>query len=208
MGFNITNGNKFYHIKNTIDDIKIRSNVILNNFNNVDTKSKVKIYNSQCLSLYGCCLWDIKSNELNDLVVAWRKCCRRILNLPSRTHNKLISHLMDTKDIFTVIEERIINFCIAGFNHENSLISNIFKNSILLPFSYYGSNFNIITRKYHLDKFKLISENKRVELKNNNIEDKWKVDFIKQLMDDRDSNEENILSKHELKDILDFLCTS
>ena len=54
LGFKITNKvNKFYNIDNEINDIKIRKNAINVNFNCLDTNSKILLFNSQCLELYG-----------------------------------------------------------------------------------------------------------------------------------------------------------
>ena len=40
----------------------------------------------------------------------WMKCCRLVLNLPCRTHGRLIPYLVGTADILTIIENRMIIF--------------------------------------------------------------------------------------------------
>ena len=44
-------------IDNVITDMKVRTNAIITQFKPVSWKSKVTLFNSQCLPLYGCHLW-------------------------------------------------------------------------------------------------------------------------------------------------------
>ena len=126
LGFDISDSGNFYCLKNSINDLKVRANAIVNNFACLDTDSKIKLFNSQCLSLYGSCLWDLRSKQVNGMEVAWRKSSRRILNIDRRSHNVLIPHLMCTHDLRIMIEQRIFNFYANCLNHKNKLISNIF----------------------------------------------------------------------------------
>ena len=45
-----------------------------------------KLVYSYCCSFYGCQLWDLFSNYIEDIYVAWQKAIRRIFNLPYNTH--------------------------------------------------------------------------------------------------------------------------
>ena len=208
LGFSINNDIKrFYSLKDTINDIKIRSNVILNNFRSIDSAAKVCLFNSQCLSLYGCCLWDLGSKEVTDLEVAWRKSSRCILGISNRTHCEFIPHLMNTNDVRSIIEQRMINFYINGFQHDNKLISHIFRNSLLTSMSYYVRNLNVIIHKHKL-KYKDVFDNcRQVRFKVRLPEQEWKIELIKQLIYERDFNCNDILNKQEINDILFFLCT-
>ena len=208
LGFSITNNiKKFYSTQDTINDIKMRCNVILNNFSCIDTVAKINVYNSQCLSLYGSCLWDLRSKEVSDLEVAWRKSSRRILGLSNRTHCEFIPHLMNTNDIKTIIEQRIINLYIDGIHHDNNLISHVFRNSLLTSMSFYMKNLNIILYKHKLKFEDFFCSCRRMKFKQKLPEQVWKIGLIKQLIYDRDFNHNEILNKQEISDILNFLCT-
>ena len=126
LGYTINNSNSFCNIKDIINDIKVRTNVINSNFKYLETNSKVKIFLSQCQSLYGCNLWNLSNPDVNLLEIAWRKCCRSILSLPPRTHNVLLPPLMYAPDVRSIIEQRFLSFLIICLSHENVLISNMF----------------------------------------------------------------------------------
>ena len=85
LGFNMVNNREIYEIKSFINDIYVRSNVIKNNFKQLDSQVKKELFNSHCLSLYGCELWDLQSKHIIELEIAWRKYIRCILKLPHRT---------------------------------------------------------------------------------------------------------------------------
>ena len=81
LGFNVKNEGHLYDFNNIINDMYIRTNAILTNFNILSTNVKVELFNKQCMSLYGCVLWDFLDKQVDKLEVGWRKCCRNIMSL-------------------------------------------------------------------------------------------------------------------------------
>ena len=69
LGFMLNNTRYSYNINNVINDIKIRTNCIITNFRCLDTWSRVSLFNTQCLSLYGCCLWDCSATDVARLEI-------------------------------------------------------------------------------------------------------------------------------------------
>ena len=53
---------------------------------------------------------------------------------------------MEIENIRIIIEERIINFYMTGFNHNNQLIYYVFKNYILFQYSYFVRNINHVSK--------------------------------------------------------------
>ena len=97
------------------------------------------------------------------LETTWHKLT---LNLHSMTNNNSIPLLMETPDIRSIIDKRMINFTSNGLQHSNPLVSDIFLNSLTdIKSSYFCKNVNIILKKYklaYLDLFyKKINKNKR-----------------------------------------------
>ncbi|CAL4078999.1 unnamed protein product, partial [Meganyctiphanes norvegica] len=119
------------NIENVIRDMKVRINTISAQFNPVSWKSKTTIFNSQCLSLYGCQLCRLDNSKVDQLCTKWKVCCRRLLNLSPRTRSRFIHYLMGTAPILDIIMYRMLSFFIAGLNNEDNLISNFFKNTLL-----------------------------------------------------------------------------
>ncbi len=60
------------NIEPVIKDMKVRTNVITHQFYSTIWQSKVKLFNSQCMSLYGCQLWNLDDPRVDELSVAWR----------------------------------------------------------------------------------------------------------------------------------------
>ena len=94
-------------IDNVIRDMKVRTNIITTQFKPISWKSKTTVFNSQCLSLYGCQLWRLDDIKIEKLCTTWKVCCRRLLFLSQRTRSHLIHHLMGTATIRDIIMYRM-----------------------------------------------------------------------------------------------------
>ena len=204
LGFDLQNSGDIFNMKKTANEIKVRANIICEEFKNINTDAKIQLFNSQCLSLYGSPLWNICSKNIKELEVAWRKSCRMILNLNPRTHNVLIPKLMGTNDIKTVVDERFINFIIRGLSHNNTLISNVFKNSVYSDSSFYVRNLNSVLRTHGL-KNDVIFQTRKVKLKSCTDFD-WKIKLLNELIYLRDFKVYDFLSKEQVKVLIDHLC--
>ena len=197
LGFNLNYKNIFV-MSSPINDLKIRANTIFHNFNHLDAKSKINVFNSQCLSLYGSCLFDYKRKEMKELEVAWRKSCRQVVNLPPRTHNRLLPAIMGTPDIGQMIKERFINFIKDGILHENDLISSVFKNSFLyFNYSIVNTVYDILNN-FNIDIVSLF-EKKKVKLKLPVIDDIWKVEIILDILYMKDFKDFTFFNIDELQ---------
>ena len=204
LGFDLQNSVDIFNMKKTANEIKVRANIICKEFKNINTDAKIQLFNSQCLSLYGSPLWNICSKNIKELEVAWRKSCRMILNLNPRTHNVLIPKLMGTNDIKTVVDERFINFIIRGLSHNNTLISNVFKNSLYSDSSFFVRNLNSVLRSHGL-KNDVIFQTRKVKLKSCTDFD-WKIKLLNELIYLRDFKVYDFLSKEQVKVLIDHLC--
>ena len=56
------------------------------NFGNIDPLIHTFLFDSDCLSLYGSCLWKLSFKSLRSLEVAFNKCLRKIWRLPYDAH--------------------------------------------------------------------------------------------------------------------------
>ena len=59
-------------IQTIIKDLKIRTNVILNQFRCLSWQARVTLFISQCSSLYGCPLWNLNDPNVEKLCTAWK----------------------------------------------------------------------------------------------------------------------------------------
>lgn len=107
-----------YRIKAAIRDMCVRTNSLSSMFNNVHYTVKYRLFKTFCTSCYGSQLWDLTSTQMNGLSVSWRKCIRKLLCLPYKTHCKLIPIICDDLPLISQLHQRFLKF-----------ISNIFRSS-------------------------------------------------------------------------------
>ena len=136
--------NPIISIDSIIKDINTRTNVIINKFKPIAWQAKVKLFMSQCASLYGCPLWELDSPKMNDLHTSWRVCCRKLLSLHQQTRSYLLPNVMDTLPVDDIIMKRMLAFYVKGLSHSNEYISSFFKNTLVSNSSYSLTNLNII----------------------------------------------------------------
>ena len=74
------------------------------------------------MSLYGCQLWNFESVCVNKFYVAWRKCCRRLLDVPYKTHSGLVHLLCDDEDVDVQLHCRQLKVIKNCLNSENTII--------------------------------------------------------------------------------------
>ena len=196
------------NFQNVTNDLKVRTNAIINNFRPISWQAKVKLFNSQCSSLYGSQLWRLDDKNVANLCTTWKVCCRKILGLQQRTRSWLIPHLMDSMEINDIIMFRMLNFIISGLNHNSDIITRFFKNMLLSNSSYMLTNLNKILNSFNLkycdifvmDKLQL---KKHVQMRKD--EPDWRVKTTKELLSIRDSQMTCILENNETQELLDFL---
>ena len=183
--FTSTNHSHLINIDSVIRDLKVRTNTIINQFKPISWQSKVKLFISQCSSLYGCPLWRLDDNQVDDLVRTWNICCRRLLRIPPNTRTYVIPHIMKTMPIKHIIMYRILNFYISGLNHECSTISWLFKHVLITHSSYMLQNINTILNEFNIKYHDLFIMNK-TKLKgiidNKSDEPDWRSNLIIELL--------------------------
>jgi len=100
-------------------------NSLLCSFGDLSCDVKIRLFRSYCFSLYGCELWDLSSCQLSDFCARWRKCVRRILNLPLQTHCYLLPLLCGCLSVFEEICRRILNFVKSCLCHQSGVVRSI-----------------------------------------------------------------------------------
>ncbi len=126
MGHIISARGSLINIEPVIKDMKVRTNVITHQFYSTAWQSKVELFNSQCMSFYGCQLWNLDDPRVDELSVAWRVCCRRLLALHPRTCSHLLPHIMNSIPVRRVIEKRMLHFFLSGLHHPLQDVSKFF----------------------------------------------------------------------------------
>ena len=207
LGHTFQNSRNIINFDAVIKDIKVRSNIIVNQFRPISWQSKATLFMSQCSSLYGCHLWNLDDNKISELNTAWNVSCRKVLNLDSRTRTYLISPLMNSMPIEDIIMHRMLSFFLNGLKHKSIMISFLFTNVLTSKSSDMLRNINTILQKANIKYEELFHINKvmvKNRLKERATQPDWRTNIVKELLDIRDGqlncgldhNEVNMMLKH------------
>jgi hypothetical protein len=104
-------------------------NNILCNFRNVDCKSKMRLIKSYCTSFYGAELWDLSSNHIDSISIAWRRGIRQIWRVPNTTHSSLLPELCQT--LIDLFYKRMLKFIYRCLNSQSFVVNFVIRHSIL-----------------------------------------------------------------------------
>ena len=61
------------HIIENICDLYQRSNLLISQFRSCNNETLDKLHMTYCMHMYGCELWNLNENDVNQFKVAWRK---------------------------------------------------------------------------------------------------------------------------------------
>ena len=209
-------GHTFQNTENIIDfssvtrDIKVRTNVIINQFRPVSWEAKVKLFLSQCSSLYGCHLWNLDDNKVKELIVAWNVSCRKILGVNKQTRTYLLGPLMKSMSVENIIMQRMSSFFLNGINHTNKVVNTFFKNVLVSNSSVMYRNINTILSKLNIKykDFLLLNKNSiKKEFRRFNNKPDWRSRMIEELLNIRENQIECDLNQTEVNEILHYVCT-
>ena len=67
-------------------------------------------------------MWDLSSNYIEDIYVAWQKAIRRIFNLPCNTHRYFLPFVAGSSHIRVNLLNRFNNFFNALMSSDNKII--------------------------------------------------------------------------------------
>ena len=212
LGHCLSNSREIFSLAPMISDIKTRTNVILSQFRFLNVDSRKKLFNTNCTSYYGSNLANLQMPDMKALDCTWRVCSRRILGVNERTHCNMIPSLMSTLTPSSSFFSRMHSFFLNGFYHTSDVIAFYFRNcfangeSIMFRnLSYISSILNVSLQELLL--MPKINVKRRLGILCDSQE-KWKSLIIWEVINCMENFSSCGLDYLQLKDILDFLCTS
>lgn len=108
------------NIERSALDIVRRTNLLLAKFASSAWFVKRNLFRSFCCHFYGCPLWKLNLKSIDRLNIAWKKCCRKILELSPLTRSKYVHPLMSTPSLLAQLYNRFVSFwysCLMSDNH-------------------------------------------------------------------------------------------
>ena len=153
-----TIGNKSCSVSVTkcTNDFTSKVNKLITYFDCSYHNTKYTLFQSFCMNLYGCVLWDYSSKDVNGFFIRWRKCLRRFLHLPMRTHNALLALICMDIPVEVQLHLRLLKFFINILSSDNSrtrLCGLLTLNGSLSDVS---NSVNFICNLYGIDKYQLL----------------------------------------------------
>ena len=83
---------------------------------------KDKLFHQYCSSMYGSQLWDLTNENVEKMLIHWRKAHRRILSVPGRTHNDLLPLIADNIPLEVKLDCKYIAFFKSVSTSDNGLV--------------------------------------------------------------------------------------
>ena len=125
-------GNFITHDLSDLNDITYKKGVFISQVNRLNARfpfvsSGVKghLLQTYCCSFYGCQTWDLYGKHVNQLNVEWNKAVRRTLNLPYKTHRRLLPLIVNGKSFKSQHCSRLHKYVNGFFSSENIYVSFI-----------------------------------------------------------------------------------
>lgn len=97
-------------ITRAVSDFNKKVNVLISRFYYCDFDTKLKLFQSYCMSLYGSVLWDLSDNHIQRFYTSWRKAVRKLIGVHPMTHSALLNLIIETRPIEGVMESRILRY--------------------------------------------------------------------------------------------------
>ena len=143
-------------IESTIYAMYSKLNLLLQQFSHADYHIKYNLFKCYCTSAYGSQLWNFSSNDVKQFYIAWRKCVRRIFDVPNNTHCSLLPYLCQDDNIDVQLHRRFLKFIHKALNSTNVLVSNACKLVLNGSGSDVCHSLNYVCSQYDLQKQCLI----------------------------------------------------
>ena len=135
-----------YNLNDAPDiDVKLRdmvrkANCLFSSFPRVGSFILTRLFQSYCLSLYGCSLWSLSCPALRNIEVAFNKVLRKIWRLPYRAHTGIVHLVAKLKSLLNTIFYRSSALLKSALTCPSYLVRKIFSDSSSLCFSFCGYN--------------------------------------------------------------------
>ena len=138
-------------VKNSAADLTKRTNILLTRFGHCSRQVKYRLFKAHCMAAYGSNLWDF--NQVEPFLCAWRKCVRRLLRLPCRSHSVLLPGLVGDRSPEEQLDGRLVKFVWACSSSRNGLVKRCIQEALLGSRSPVSSSITLLCGRYDLQRW-------------------------------------------------------
>ena len=123
-----------------IRDLVKKSNCLFASFPSVGPFVLTKLFQSYCLSLYGCSLWKLSSPAIQNIEIAFNKILRKIWNLPRHSHTRIVHCTANLRSLYNIILDRSRRLLLSAVSSSSTLVKQIYSDSSTVCFTFCGFN--------------------------------------------------------------------
>ena len=188
-----------------ISDFNIQCNSFLADFKNSGSYMRNYLFFKYCTSFYGSQFLPIYNDTMDDVYKAWRMSVRRVWRVPWRTHCEILPHLAGVMPPELSFAKNAISFTKLLLKSENPVVKMVTGMGMFGYHSVLGHNTRYLNAKYNL-KTNVVNEHwKTLSLEQEEIA--RIASQIRELCYLRDTRQFHILSRTQINDIINHLCT-
>ena len=196
------------YVTDAVHTMYSRFNSLMFKFHSATSELKYFLFKTYCMALYGCQLWNFDSSITEKVYIAWRKCCRRLLQVSNRTHSNLIHLLCADVDIDVQLHRRQLKFLQNCQSSPNSIVRLCYNLVLRGSKSDVSCSLNYLSSQYSLDKYQLYCYNRMECFKVPSEQDIAIAGTINDFIEMRDCALLPDCDKNNISHIIDFLSSS
>ena len=161
------------------------------------------------LHLYGAQAWNLTDGAIKDFQVMGNRCIRWVLEVHFATHTRYLPHLIGTKKALDQISERFVKLVNTMQNSNNPKVTNIVQVYKNTASSIISMNSDFISKHIGVERTAVWDLNKVKSTRKGLTEGyQTTVEIIKELREVLNGKcNISVLSREEVRDLLDYLCT-
>ena len=173
-----------------------------------DPSVLIKLVRIYFCSFYGSNLWDFYDESTNKLFITWNNSIRDFYKLPFPTHRYILQDLVDVPHLRTCLFRRFLNFYASLRDCPKYEVRHLFNLQKSNVSSSFGRNCIYLCREFNVRNMDQIVREDIANPYVTSDSNAWKIPFLKELISLRDGYAYSDLTKRELLDIIDYVCTS
>lgn len=197
-----------------MSDLYIKTNLIMAKFRMCPTNVRLFLFKQYCSVFYGSGTWNLDDKNLKSFQTAYRKCIKKVLDIPRNTHTYLLYEIYNTIPICNQLLKRSLKFICKTLQSENISLRLCGHLALNGSCSDVCSSISVLYRELAISKHELchlkvnnLSNNclnKRIPTQDHTMIER--IHRIKELIEMRDNNEGFLLSRNEIADLLIIEC--
>jgi len=186
-------------------DLVGRVNTLLANCYGAPDNVLMEVFSSQCSHMYGAQTWNFKDKSVKSFHTMWRRCIRRLLDLPWQTHSRFLPDLTGLKSSEDKVMAMFVKCVKKMLGCDNKICNFIAHQGSRDADSIIGSNLRYISRMMNTSISEILQAPylpRMTSILNDN--DKCTVQAINELRSLSISG----FGEEDIKTFVNFLCIS